>query len=110
MSVLVRVLVIVIKAETALARMRPMTKLEFFKQVNSRLTKHNPTKTTRNIPREGSSTKDIPSLGSGIGNAVAKPIPEYTGDEMIGIGQLHKSNAIPVFRNNDIKDLGKMRR
>ncbi len=85
-----------------------MNKAEFFKKVSSRLTKH--TKVTRNIPREGSSTKDIPSLGDGVGNAIAKPIQEYTGDEMIGIGQLHKSNAIPVFRNNDIKDLGKMRR
>jgi len=110
MIVLVSVLVTAIKAGIVPARICLMTKLEFFKQVNSRLTKHNPTKATRNIPREGSSTRDIPSLGNGIGNAVAKPIQEYTGDEMIGIGQLHKSNAIPVFRNNDIKDLGKMRR
>lgn len=35
---------------------------------------------------------------------------KYTGDEMIGIGQLHKSNAIPVFRTEDAKDLARMRR
>jgi hypothetical protein len=110
MDIVVIVLVTAIKVEPVIARIKTMNKAEFFKKVNSRLTKYNPTKTTGNIPREGSSTKDIPSLGDGVGNATAKPIQEYTGDEMIGIGQLHKSNAIPVFRDNDIKDLGKMRR
>ena len=52
----------------------------------------------------------LPSVDSGIGNAFAKDIPEYTGDKMIGIGQLHKSNAIPIFRNEDIISLSKMRR
>jgi hypothetical protein len=34
----------------------------------------------------------------------------YTGDAMIGISVLHKSNGIPVFRDEDIKDISKMRR
>ena len=34
----------------------------------------------------------------------------YTGDAMIGIGQLHKSNGIPIFKQEDAKDLAKMRR
>jgi hypothetical protein len=29
---------------------------------------------------------------------------------MIGISVLHKSNGIPVFRQEDILDIGKMRR
>ena len=34
----------------------------------------------------------------------------YTGDKMIGIGTLHKSNAVPVFRVEDAHDMAKMRR
>ena len=45
-----------------------------------------------------------------VGVAVRAPDKVYTGDAMIGIGQLHKSNAIPVFKQDDAKDLAKMRR
>jgi hypothetical protein len=54
--------------------------------------------------------KKIPSLCSGIGNATLAPAKVYTGTEMIGIGQLHKSNAVPVFRQDDAIDLANMRR
>jgi len=56
------------------------------------------------------STTHIKSLNSGAGIAPLKPVPMYTGDKMIGIGQLHKSNAVPVFRDEDIKDIARMRR
>jgi len=56
------------------------------------------------------STAHIKSLNSSAGVAPLKPVPVYTGDKMIGIGQLHKSNAIPVFRSEDIEDLARMRR
>lgn len=55
-------------------------------------------------------TERYPSLDTGIGNATKRPSPVYTGDQMIGIGQLHKSNAVPVFRAEDAHDLAKMRR
>lgn len=55
-------------------------------------------------------TKHYPSRDTGGGQAAAKPQQEYTGTEMIGIGQLHKSNAIPVFKQQDAEDLAKMRR
>jgi hypothetical protein len=54
--------------------------------------------------------RKIPSLCSGIGNATLAPAKVYTGTEMIGIGQLHKSNAVPVFRQDDAIDLANMRR
>ena len=54
-------------------------------------------------------TAHIPSRNTG-GNATLKPAKVYTGDKMIGIGQLHKSNAIPIFRKSDAEDLAKMRR
>jgi hypothetical protein len=56
------------------------------------------------------SSNHIPSLDTGIGVAVLKDVVEYTGDNMLGISQMHKSNAVPVFREEDIKDIGKMRR
>lgn len=55
-------------------------------------------------------TAHIPSLGTGGGVAVLAPAKMYTGSEMIGIGQLHKSNAIPIFKKSDAEDLAKMRR
>lgn len=72
-------------------------------------------KTTRSSPadtvyRRDSGTDSIPSLDTGVGVAPKKDIPVYTGDAMIGIGQLHKSNAVPVFKQEDAEDLAKMRR
>lgn len=55
-------------------------------------------------------TPNIPSRGTGFGNATKADAPVYTGTKMIGIGQLHKSNGIPVFQEEDAKDLAKMRR
>jgi hypothetical protein len=54
-------------------------------------------------------TAHIPSRDTG-GNASLAPAKMYTGSEMIGIGQLHKSNAIPIFKKSDAEDLAKMRR
>ncbi len=40
---------------------------------------------------------------------VKKP-PEYTGDKILGIATMHKSNAVPVFNDQAAKDISKMRR
>ena len=58
----------------------------------------------------GRSTSHIPSRDTGGGVATLAPAKVYTGSDMIGIGQLHKSNAIPIFRKSDAEDLAKMRR
>ena len=55
-------------------------------------------------------TNHIPSLDTGAGVAVKKEVQQYTGDAMIGIGQLHKSNSVPVFSKEDAVDISKMRR
>jgi len=70
----------------------------------------NSSRTSSRVIRDGSDTRHIPSLDSGSGNALKKEIPTYTGDAMIGIGQLHKSNAIPIFQAEDAVDISKMRR
>jgi hypothetical protein len=56
------------------------------------------------------STSHIPSVDTGQGIAARPADKVYTGDAMIGIGQLHKSNGIPVFRQEDAVDVSKMRR
>jgi len=51
-----------------------------------------------------------PSRGNGIGAATKPDAPVYTGTKMIGIGTLHKSNAVPIFSDEDAKDQAAMRR
>jgi len=61
-------------------------------------------------PPPGRETKVYPSLNSDRGVAVKQEVQQYTGDNMLGIGQLHKSNSVPVFRKEDAEDQAKMRR
>ena len=51
-----------------------------------------------------------PSRDEGTGVATKKEPQQYTGTNMLGIGQLHKSNSVPVFRKEDAEDQAKMRR
>lgn len=55
-------------------------------------------------------TPKIPSLNTGDGVASSKPRMQYTGDKMLGIGTLHKSNAVPVFSTDEAKEMARMRR
>ena len=62
-------------------------------------------------PPPGRETKHIPSLDTGVKGAVnIRAIPTYTGDKIIGIGTMHKSNAVPIFSNQEAEDISKMRR
>lgn len=45
-----------------------------------------------------------------VGGAAKRESKQYTGDKMIGIGTLHKSNAVPVFSNQEAVDIATMRR
>ena len=58
----------------------------------------------------GRSTKHIPSRNTGDGIASTKQIPQYTGTKIIGIGTMHKSNAVPIFSDEEAKDISTMRR
>lgn len=52
------------------------------------------------------------SAGVGVGNCSCSA-PEkkvYTGSLVKGIGQMHKSNAIPIIDEEHMKDLARMRR
>lgn len=52
----------------------------------------------------------IPSLDTGASIAPAPPAKVYTGNKMLGIATLHKSNAVPVFSTEEAIDIAKMRR
>ncbi len=55
-------------------------------------------------------TPHYPSLSSGFHDTSAKPTKVYTGNKMLGIGTLHKSNAVPVFSDDEAKEMARMRR
>ena len=58
----------------------------------------------------GSDQPKIPSLPF-TGGICAKPETKvYTGDKVKGIGTMHKSNAVPIFSNEEAIDISKMRR
>ena len=57
----------------------------------------------------GSDTPRIPSRGIGFGIARLAPPKVYTGDKVLGIATMHKSNAVPVFSNHEAIDISKMR-
>ena len=62
-----------------------------------------------NIPDR--STNHIPSKPDSVVGAVTiKQTPKYTGDKIIGIGTMHKSNAVPIFNDKEAKDISTMRR
>ena len=55
-------------------------------------------------------TEYYPSKDTGYYNTFKKADLYYTGDNMKGIGTLHKSNAVPIFTDEEAKDQAKMRR
>ena len=52
----------------------------------------------------------IPSLNSGLGVATLSPPKVYTGTKVKGIATMHKSNAVPVFSDEEAVEISKMRR
>jgi hypothetical protein len=58
----------------------------------------------------GAELPKIPSRDSGGGNATLKPAKVYTGTKVKGIATMHKSNAVPVFSDEEAIDISKMRR
>ena len=61
------------------------------------------------IPEGRNTTSHLKSVDTG-GNALLKPSPVYTGTKVKGIATMHKSNAVPVFSDEEAIDISKMRR
>ena len=62
------------------------------------------------IPKGRDTTAHIKSLDTGLGNAVLKPAKQYTGTKVKGIATMHKSNAVPIFSDEEAIEISKMRR
>jgi hypothetical protein len=59
----------------------------------------------------GRETQQIKSLDTGHTGAVrSRDIPQYTGTKIKGIGTMHKSNAVPVFSDEEAVAISQMRR
>jgi len=70
---------------------------------------------SRGIPENPSQPyrREIPFYPSGSDTAGVAPRvepPRYTGTLVKGIGTMHKSNAIPIIDEEQMKDLARMRR
>jgi hypothetical protein len=61
-------------------------------------------------PREGSDVNQHASLGAPSGSATVAASKVYTGDQIVGIATMHKSNLVPIFSQEDAVSIAKMRR
>lgn len=55
-------------------------------------------------------TAKIPSLNTGFHDCTKKESPRYTGTAIKGIGTMHKSNAVPIFTDEQAIEIATMRR
>ena len=61
-------------------------------------------------PAGRTTSNHIPSRNTGDGIASSKPVPQYTGTKMLGIGVMHKSNSVPIFSDQEAVEIATMRR
>ena len=61
------------------------------------------------IPAGRNTTSHIKSVDTG-GNATLAPAKVYTGTMVKGIATMHKSNAVPIFSDEQAIDIARMRR
>lgn len=69
-----------------------------------------PLQSSSTFRRLDSDHSNIPSIDTGAGNGFRKVSHQYTGENLLGIGTLHKSNAVPIFNEQEAKDQASMRR
>jgi len=55
-------------------------------------------------------TRHLPSVDSGGFSTAPVSTKQYTGDKMMGIGTMHKSNMVPIFSDQEAKEISTMRR
>lgn len=58
----------------------------------------------------GRETPRFASVNTGFVPCTKKLPFSYTGDKMKGVATMHKSNAVPVFTDNEAKEISSMRR
>lgn len=67
----------------------------------------NPVVASGIVPRV---TPNYPSLDSMKGSTAPAEKKVYTGDKIVGIAAMHKSNLVPIFNDDAAKDVASMRR
>lgn len=66
---------------------------------------------TKNEPYRRDTGPKIPSLDpTNMAPCLKAPDKVYTGTMIKGIGTMHKSNAVPIFSDEEAVDIAKMRR
>lgn len=60
-------------------------------------------------PAGRATTNHIPSRVT-EGGSTAPVHKVYTGTKVLGIGTMHKSNAVPIFSDDEAKEISRMRR
>jgi hypothetical protein len=87
---------------------------EYKAPVKSRGTYTPDTSWRRNDPKIPSAMEEAIKAGTfnrGCSGGTKKETPKYTGDLIVGIATMHKSNAVPVMRGTDqAKEIARMRR
>jgi hypothetical protein len=58
----------------------------------------------------GRETRVFPSRVTSGHSTTVKPSNQYSGSLIMGLGQLHKSNLVPVLRQEEAVDIAHMRR
>ena len=103
------------KFTTAAAAQRSRENQESWKKL---LLSHDVNKVSKNIKSvqrkpvsyRGSDLPRIPSVKDTWEPCVRPADKVYTGDAIVGISTMHKSNAVPVFNKQAAIDISKMRR
>lgn len=62
------------------------------------------------IPEDRKITQNIRSHQPTVGDTCKKQSLQYTGDKIIGLASMHKSNIVPIFSQTEAEDVAKMRR
>jgi len=58
----------------------------------------------------GSDQPRIPSVDTGAPHTTGRISKQYTGTKVLGIATMHKSNAVPVFAEEQAIEISQMRR
>lgn len=76
----------------------------------SRAMKAEPLSYSLSAPPGRGSTTHIPSRSTGVQVATMAAPKVYTGTKVKGIATMHKSNAVPVFSDEEAIEISRMRR
>jgi hypothetical protein len=77
----------------------------------SRALSAEPLNYTLSAPPGRSTSNSIKSLNTGeVGASTYRDSPVYTGTKVKGIGTMHKSNAVPIFSDEEAVAISNMRR